>query len=150
MLIAFHRHLFLGLAALLAAGCTPNLSLLYVDYEIDGDVSTVESRVAEAFEEAGWDVVEAEAPNAVQTDTRTFNRRILYKTIAYMEAIPIGDEFLRVFIHPFRHPFIGGRNKIPYLSNQLKRKVYPGLTEALEKRDLYLHGAPRPSQPPVE
>ena len=145
-----HRHLAPALAVLLLAGCTPNLSLLYVDYEIGGDASTVEARVAEAFEEAGWEVVEAEAPDAVQTGTRTFQRRILYKTIAYMEAIPIGDDFLRVFIHPFRHPFIGGRNKIPYLSSPLKRQIYPGLTEALEKREVYIHGAPRPDQPPVE
>ncbi|MEZ4703091.1 MAG: hypothetical protein R2834_22375 [Rhodothermales bacterium] len=143
----FRMPLLAVLFAVLAAGCSPRVSFLYVDYEIDGDPATMPARVAEGFEAAGWQVTGSEIENAIRTESRTFNRRILYKTIAYMEAVPIGDDYVRVYIHPFRHPFIGARNKLPYMPAPLRRSVFPDLTEALEAREIYLRGAPRPELP---
>lgn len=135
------------LVAVLFAGCTPRLSLLYVDYEIEGDPATLTERVEAGFAEAGWDIVPTDAPNAIRTEARTFNRRVLYKTIAYLEAVPIGESYVRVFVHPFRHPFVGARNKLPYMPTPLRRSVVPDLTEAFESRELFLRGAPRPELP---
>ncbi|MDZ4698602.1 MAG: hypothetical protein SH809_02750 [Rhodothermales bacterium] len=133
-----------ALAMIGLAGCSPRVSLLYVDYEVEGDPATTADRVAEGFQEAGWELAPPEVPNAVRTTSRTFDRRILYKTIAYLEAVPIGDEYVRVFIHPFRHPFVGARNKLPYMPNTLRRAVFRPLGEALETREIFQRGAARP------
>jgi hypothetical protein len=141
------RAIFSGLlclAALLAGGCSPRVSLLYVDYEVEGDPASVEARVAASLEHAGWTLEAAEVPHTVRTGSRTFQRRLLYRTVAYLEAVPIGATYMRIFIHPFRHAFIGSRNKIPYLSNSLRRSVFAPITEELERQEIYLRGAPRP------
>ncbi len=137
-------HLVAVLSVFWITGCSPRVSLLYVDYEVEGDSATVVDRVAEGLQAAGWDLATPEASNSLRTDTRTFDRRILYKTIAYLEAVRIGDEYVRVFIHPFRHPFIGARNKLPYMPNTLRRAVFPALGEALEPLEIYQRGVPRP------
>ncbi len=139
-----YLHAMVAIAVLWLNGCSPRVSLLYVDYEVGGDPATATARVTEGFQEAGWLLTDPETPNSVRTDTRTFDRRILYKTIAYLEAVPIGDEYVRVFIHPFRHPFVGARNKLPYMPNTLRRAVFRPLGEALEAREIYQRGAPRP------
>jgi hypothetical protein len=139
-----YLHVMAALAVLWLVGCSPRVSLLYVDYEVEGDPATASLRVAEGFQEAGWNLAPPETPNSVKTDPRTFDRRILYKTIAYLEAVPIGDEYVRIFIHPFRHPFVGARNKLPYMPNTLRRAIFRPLGEALETREIFQRGAPRP------
>ena len=132
--------LFLFLCICICAGCTPSLSPLFRDYEIDERDDTVVERIERALEEAGWELTEASAPNAIRTDFKTLNRRLIYKTIVALEVVPIEDRYVRVFIHPYRDNLIGGRAKIPYLPSNIRRRVVPPLAEALEREGLFTPG----------
>ena len=122
---------------LTATGCAPRISLLYRDYKVDPEIEeSLYPRIEAALETAGWEVTEGTVDNVVATEQQTMSRRVLYKTVASLEVIPIEDRFVRVLIHPYRIPLIGSRFKLPYLSGQLERKILPDLKEALEAEGL--------------
>ena len=62
--------LFLGLSALLIAGCSPTLYPLYRDYEHEPGSSALLPSIEEALIEAGWELIPPPAPNAVATADR--------------------------------------------------------------------------------
>ena len=122
------------------AGCSPSLSPLFRDYEVNEAEEVIGTRVERALTKAGWELTEASAPNAIRTIDRTLNRRLIYKTVVALEVVPIEDRFVRVFIHPYRDNLIGGKSKIPYLPSNIRRRVVPDITEALAREGLYAVG----------
>lgn len=142
--------LLLFFAFLLLQGCSPNLGPLYRDYEVDtldesavganAGVEDIYDRILAALDTAGWDTVAASAPNVIKTDSRILNRWLLYRTVASLEVIPIGDEYVRVLIHPYRHNFLRMKSKLPYLPKNVERQIVPELSAALEAQGLYTLG----------
>ena len=124
----------------LLQGCSPNLGPLYRDYEVEATDDDIYDRILAALEVAGWDTTASSAPNAIKTKNRTLNHRLIYKTVAALEIIPIGDEYVRVLIHPYRHNFLRMKSKLPYLPTNMERKIVPDLTEALEAQGVYVPG----------
>ncbi|QXD14308.1 hypothetical protein GQ464_012760 [Rhodocaloribacter litoris] len=125
------------------AGCSPSLSPLYRDYEVAGAgaATDLRGRIEVALRQAGWHLVEADAPNVVATEARTITNWGLYKVQASLEVAPLGERHVRVFIHPYRKFFTGGRSKIPYLRGSLRRAILPALTRAFEAQGLRMIGS---------
>ena len=134
-----------GLVAMLfIAGCRPSLAPMFKDYEIadEEEVSEdVQERVISALEEVGWvPAEEAILPSVILTEERILNRRGIYKNTAVLEVLPVGDNYIRVLIHPYRDHLIGNRTKLPYLPSNIEKQIVPDLTASLESHGLYLPG----------
>lgn len=129
--------LLLLLAGSLAA-CSPSLSPLYRDYEIAREAAPPDLRrtLEEALRDAGWELTPSSAPNVIATDVRTFNNWGLYKVQASLEVAPIGEGYVRVFVHPYRKFFTGGKSKIPFMKGSLRRAILPDLNRALAAHGL--------------
>ncbi len=134
----------------LTQGCSPNLGPLYRDYEVEDVDKDIYDRILAALEVAGWDTTASSAPNVIKTKDRTLNYWLLYQTRASLEIIPIGDEYVRVLIHPWRHNFLRMKSKLPYLPSNVERKIVPELTEALEEQGLYVPGTMEDEESSVE
>lgn len=126
-------------ALLLATACSPSLSPLYRDFEIAPSDTSLNARIAAALIEAGWDTVSTDVPNAVTTDEKVLSNWGIYRVSASLEVTPLGRNHVRVFVHPYRQYFIGGRGKIPYLTRPLASKFLPALNTAFRKHGI--HGA---------
>jgi hypothetical protein len=134
----------LGFVLLLTLGvsaCAPSLSPLYRDYEIQNESATVtdqpvEERIEAALADAGWQLKEAAAPNAFATVERKLNSWGIYSVVASVEVVPMGANYVRLYIHPYRTYITGGRGKIPYLNGGLRRSVLKDLTKAFEAQGL--------------
>lgn len=122
------------------AACAPSLSPLYRDYEVHAPSDSVHSRIAAAFEDAGWTVVPADAPNVVATEERKVNSWFIYKVMVSLEAVPVGDGYVRLFVHPYRAYFTGNRSKIPFLKRGVRHAVLDDLNPALEQHGLVAIG----------
>ena len=134
-----------GLAAIMfLAGCRPSLAPMFKDYEIADEEETnedVQQRVISALEDIGWvPAEEAILPTVILTEERVLNRRGIYKNTAVLEVLPVGDNYIRVLIHPYRDHLIGNRTKLPYLPANIERQIVPDLTASLESYGLYLPG----------
>ncbi|HET6567478.1 MAG TPA: hypothetical protein VFG50_05895 [Rhodothermales bacterium] len=135
--------LLVGLAFLSA--CTPRLSPLYRDYAVPDSLAPrqeVMPLIRTALADAGWDVQPSPLENAVRTKPRTLSKWGLYRVTIYVEAVPIGGNYVRVFFNPYREYITGGRTEIPYLKKSLQAAVLPALNEAMEERGLEAVGAP--------
>ena len=141
-----HRTLLSVLTVLLLmAGCSPSLSPLFKDYEVTDKNDDVQARIVEALTEAGWEISEESiSPKIVLTQERIINRRLVYRTLAKLEVVPIEDSYVRVLIHPYRHNFIGAKNKLPYLPGNIRRQIVPPLTEIFKEAGLYIPGSVPP------
>ncbi len=124
----------------LAQGCSPNLGPLYRDFEVEEIDADIYDRILAALDDAGWDTTASSAPNVVKTKDRILNKWLVYRTVASLEIIPIGDEYVRVLIHPYRHNFLRMKSKLPYLPSNVERKIVPELTAALKVQGLYVPG----------
>ena len=124
----------------LLQGCSPNLGPLYRDYEVDKVDVDIYDRILSALDATGWDTTTASAPNSIKTEGRIMNRWLIYRTVASLEIIPIGDDYVRVLIHPYRHNFLRMRSKLPYLPSNIERKIVPQLTAALADEGVYIPG----------
>ena len=136
------RFLILVLAVA-SVGCSPRLSPLYRDYTVEArqtDDAEIRERIETALRKAGWTVREGITPNVVATELRTFRQWGLYKVEAELEVAPVGKEFVRVFIHPYRHYFTGARRKIPYLKRGLAKSVLTDLNDAFAEEGLSFIG----------
>lgn len=131
------------LAVLLAASlgaCAPSLSPLYRDYEIHAQDEDVKAQITAALEEAGWSIVPGSAPNVIATEERKVNSWLIYDVVVSLEAVPMGEEYVRLYVHPYRKYFTGSRSKIPYLKKGLAGSLLEDLNEALERRGLQAIG----------
>ena len=140
--------LLLAVLALNLAACAPSIAPLYRDYEAQpsdprvGD-SDVFARLRLALADAGWDEAPADAPNVISTTPRTLSSWGFYRTELALDVAPINERFVRVYFHPVRYSFLGGRSKIGYLSGGVRRAVMPALNEALEAQGFVVLGTPR-------
>ncbi len=122
-------------------GCAPSISPLYRDYDVRSNGDDVRQRIREALSATRWDVVETDTPHVISTDTVTVRRWGLYSVEVALEVAPIGDDYVRVFIHPYRHYFTGTRRKMPYFKRRLRRTILPELQEAFEAQGLIAIGS---------
>lgn len=141
-------------AFLVVAGCAPSVSPLYRDYEIEPAVSAssslensaghvdVHARLRGALADAGWIVTEPASSHVLSTEAREFGSWGLYRVLVSLDAIPMGDRYVRVHFHPVRRYFTGARSKIPYLGRGLRSAVLPDLIEAFEAHGLLPLGIP--------
>ncbi|MDX1740727.1 MAG: hypothetical protein R3178_05510 [Rhodothermales bacterium] len=127
------------------AGCAPSISPLYRDYDLRDAGETggtdMRERIREALAETRWTAVPSSAPHVVATDTVTLQRWGLYRVEVSLEVAPIGDRYVRVFVHPYRKYFTGARRKIPYFKRRLRRSILPELARAFEAQGLYAIGS---------
>lgn len=131
-----------GGAFLLLSACTPSLSPLYRDYTPAMDSASVEARILSALGEAGWDTVATNLPNAIATEERVLSNWGIYKVAASLEVAPLGQDHVRLYVHPYRQYFIGGKGKIMYLTRRVETRFIPEINEAFEKYGLRLAGTP--------
>lgn len=135
------------LGAVLAVGCSPSLAPMFKDFEfaVHGE-NDVPERVMTALEESGWVLSDSSAlPTVVLTEERILDRRGIYKNTAVLEVLPVGDQYVRVLIHPYRDHLIGSRSKLPYLPGNIERQIVPDLVASFEANGLY-----RPGQVPSD
>lgn len=134
--------LFAGTLLLLGTGCSPSISPLYRDYEVQPSEPALEERVASALTDAGWSLEEESVGGALRTEPQTFGNWGLYKLRVLLEVTPLGADHVRVFIHPYRTYVTGGRSKIPYLPKSLRKNLVTRLNEAFEEQGLAVVGTP--------
>jgi len=140
---------FTALIALLVllTGCSPRLSPLYRDYEVKpgeaaelatmpDDHSDVMDRIRKGLETAGWKESESVTPNVVTSESRKFREWGVYAIEVELEVAPVGGNYVRLFVHPYRIYFTGAKRKIPYLRGSLARSVLKDLHEAFEEQGL--------------
>lgn len=129
--------------SLLLSACSPSLSPLYRDYQVPSDEGTpIEQRVTSALAEAGWDTVGVNIPNAITTEEKTLSNWGIYKVTATLEVTPLGQDHVRVYVHPYRHYITGGKGKIPYLTPSLRSKFLTSLNQAFRAQGLAAVGTP--------
>lgn len=136
--------LLVMLAAFLAAGCSPKISPLYRDYEIaagqDSADEVVLDRIEQGLQAAGWSLAEPVTDNIVATDERSFRTWGLYSVQVSLEVAPIGGDYVRLMIHPYRQYAWGTKSKIPYLRGGLARSVLSDLHDSFEEQGLEFIG----------
>ena len=130
-----------GLLALSLSACAPSLSPLYRDYEIQTLDRPTTERIEEALAEAGWQSIPASAPNAIATQERKVRQWGLYSVVVSLEAVPVGEGYVRLYLHPYRKYFTGNRSKIPYLKKSLQRTLLKDLNAAFENQGLVAIGS---------
>jgi len=135
---------------ILISGCSPRLSPLYRDYEVTAgethsetdaaiipdDHAEVMVRIRAALEAAGWQVSEAVTPNVIAVASRKFREWGIYSIEVDLEVAPVGGNYVRLFVHPYRIYFTGSKRKIPYLRGSLARSVLKDLHEAFAEQGL--------------
>lgn len=129
----------------LVSACTPRLSLPFRDYEAPAADADALRRAEAALRDAGWEIAQASVDNTLRTERRTLSRWGLYRVTAYVEVVPLGGDFVRVFFHPYREYVTGGRSKIPYLVRRMNTKLVRPLEESLKEQGLYQPGS-RPEE----
>jgi hypothetical protein len=132
------------IAAVLAAGCTPKLSPLYRDYEVTEEESSsdevVLERIEDGLRDAGWSLTDPVTDNIVATEERSFRNWGLYSVEVSLEVAPIGGDYVRLMINPYRRYLWGTRSKIPYLRGSLARSVLNDLHDSFEDQGLAFIG----------
>ena len=129
-----------GLLALSLSACAPSLSPLYRDYEIQTEDQPIAQRIEEALIEAGWQTTPSSAPNVIATQERKVRSWGLYTIVVSLEVVPVGESYVRLYLHPYRKYFTGNRSKIPFLKKGLQRALLKDLNETFESRGLVAIG----------
>lgn len=129
--------LFLSLLIFVASGCAPSLSPLYRDFAVPAsDSLSVDTRIAHALADAGWEIADTSTPQAVTTKERTISHWGIYHVDVSLEIVPVGPDHVRVLFHPYRKFFTGNRSKIPYMAKRVQRRTMPQIARALEAQGL--------------
>lgn len=134
-------------ALILLSGCSPRLSPLYRDYEVQAgahadteepvdDHAAAMERILAGLLEAGWDIGESVTPNVVAAESRKFREWGVYSIEVELEVAPVGGNYVRLFVHPYRIYFTGAKRKIPYLRGSLARSVLKDLHAAFKEQGL--------------
>lgn len=135
-----HFYFVLTLVTLSLSACAPTTSPLYRDFEVTAQDEEIQARLATALQDAGWNLTESSAPNALTTEERTVNAWGMYKVVAYLEAIPMGGSYVRVYVHPFRIYFTGNRSKIPFMNSSLQREILKDIYASFDQQGLIAIG----------
>ena len=130
------------LSLLLTVGCSPSLAPMFKDFEfVKEQDDDLQDRITMALEDVGWELAEdAILPSVIMTQERTLNRRGIYKTTAVLEILPVGDDYVRVLIHPYRDHLIGSRSKLPYLPGNIERQIVPDIVASFQLYGLHAPG----------
>ncbi|HAY36655.1 MAG: hypothetical protein P8H65_09965 [Rhodothermales bacterium] len=135
---------FILLFVILLSGCSPKLSPLYRDYEVTADASHSQADVLDRIErgllEAGWNPIAGPTGNVIATEMRRFRQWGLYSVEVELEVAPVGGEYVRLLVHPFRIYFTGAKSKVPYLRGSLARAVLKDLHATFETEGLSFIG----------
>ena len=142
-LTSLRWYVLVGVLALSVTACAPSISPLYRDFQVQQAEEPVAERIEAALAEAGWQVVPASAPNAVATEERKVKSWALYSVVVSLEVVPVGEEYVRLYLHPYRKYFTGSRSKIPFLDGSLQRALLKDLYEAFNKEGLQAIGTGR-------
>jgi len=129
LLYAFGGALILSLSA-----CAPSVSPLYRDYEVQDPNRSVTARIEAALDETGWQRVPGSTPNIIATDERKVKSWGIYSIVVSLEVAPVGEEYVRLYFHPYRKYFTGSRSKIPFLQKSLQRALLQDLNDAFEQQ----------------
>jgi hypothetical protein len=129
---------------LLLTGCSPRLSPLYRDYEVtarapigaDNERAATLDTIRGALVDAGWTPRDGVTGNVVATESRPFRQWGVYAIEVELEVAPVGGEYVRLLVHPYRIYFNGAKRKIPYLRASLARPVLKDLHASMEERGL--------------
>ena len=132
--------LWVSAALLLLPACSPSLYPLYRDYEVGSEEAPLERRLEEALSASGWTRAPASAPNAIATNERRVRSWGLYTVVVSLEAVPVGENHVRLYVHPFRKYITGGRSKIPFLKGSIRRAVLKDLDAAMQTRSIIAVG----------
>ena len=132
------------LFVLLLSGCSPRLSPLYRDYEVtaaapagaDADRAVILETIRQGLVDAGWTPKPGATDNVVATESRAFRQWGLYAIGVELEVAPVGGDYVRLLVHPYRIYFTGAKRKIPYLRASLARPVLKDLHASMEERGL--------------
>jgi len=126
------------------AGCSPRLSPLYRDYEVTAEKGLSDADVFQRIETAlissGWEPIDGVSTNVMATESRQFREWGVYKIVVDLEVAPVGGDYVRLLIHPYRVYFTGKKSKIPYLRGSLARSVLKELTASFEAEGLTFIG----------
>jgi hypothetical protein len=125
--------LLLLASAVIVGGCSPPTAPLYRDYvrPTVSEASDLRDRLEAALEQAGWTIAESIHTGVVATEERIVQNWGIYRVAVSLEAVPVGDRHVRVFVHPFRRFVTGGQSKLFALGAGLRRSLYPPLDVAL-------------------
>ena len=130
--------------ACLAAGCAPNLSPPYRDYEARAVDGALAARLREAVRESGWEVAASRDSSVVTTAPRQVASGLTSRTEAALNLVPLDGGFVRVYVRAERRSTLfGGRSKVYALDAGLRAAVLGSLTDALRQRGLVPLGTPR-------
>lgn len=125
-------------------GCSPKISPLYRDFEVTVESGLSDNLVTERIERglvaAGWALTEGVTPNVSTTQSRQFREWGLYKIVVELEVAPVGGDYVRMLVHPYRVYFTGKKSKIPYLRGSLARSVLKDLQTSFEEEGLTFIG----------
>jgi len=128
------------LSILTAISCSPVLHPLYRDFEHDLTGKLPLDYIQSALVEAGWELADAPSPNAVATTERTIRDWFLYKIVVQVEVVPIGAQYVRLFVHPYRVYLTGSRSKIPFLKSGIRRRIIHDIDRVFESYNLIAAG----------
>jgi len=94
-------------------------------------------RIRLGLENAGWTVIDSITDNVVTAESRQFREWGIYSIEVELEVAPVGGDYVRLMIHPFRKFFTGKRRKIGYLRGSLARVVLKDLHASFEEEGLH-------------
>ncbi len=124
----------------LLSGCSPRLSPLYRDYELKPQPGVSDSEVLTRIDRgllaSGWHPIDGPTDNVLATEPRQFREWGIYRIEVDLEVAPVGGDYVRMLIHPYRVFFTGKRSKIPYLRGSLARSVLRDLQVSFEEEGL--------------
>ncbi len=90
--------------------------------------------------EVGWELLPSPPPNTVSTMHRQIRNWLLYKVVVQVEAVPIGAQHVRLFVHPYRIYPSGARSKIPFLKRSIRRRVIRDIDRVFASYELIAVG----------
>ena len=125
---------------LLTSACSPSLYPLYQDYEITADKHSLQERIEGALVTAGWNSSEGPSPNVIATNERTIRHWGLYSVTVELEIMPVGDNYVRLLVHPYREYAWGTRSKIPFMNVTIRRAVLRDINKAMSAQGLVVLG----------
>ena len=138
--LSLRWYVLAGVLVLSVNACAPSLSPLYRDYEVQSAEQPIADRIEAALAEAGWPLTPASAPNVLATEERKIRSWGLYSVVVSLEAVSVGEDYVRLYLHPYRKYFTGSRGKIPYLKKGLQRALLKDLNEAFYNQGLVAVG----------
>lgn len=115
---------------LLLAGCAPRFAPLYRDFEAPRD--STQARLARALTASGWTLGNASPAGTLSTAPRSGSEFGLYRMGLSLDALPLGEQHVRLLFHPVRRYAWGSRSVISYLPRGLRRRYEGELVRALK------------------